>query len=98
MDRPCDEFLPGARLSDDQDVRVGGSHNLDVPQDSPESGAVPNHLFEILLALDIFGLDALTPVAVTKANINDTVIKDGFLTKDQICTGKYAKFCSSAGL
>ena len=40
----------------------------------------------------------LTPVAVTKANINDTVIKDGFLTKDQICTGKYAKFCSSAGL
>jgi D-xylose transport system substrate-binding protein len=40
----------------------------------------------------------LTPVAVTKANINDTVIKDGFLTKDQICVGKFAKFCSSAGL
>jgi D-xylose transport system substrate-binding protein len=40
----------------------------------------------------------LTPVAVTKSNINDTVIKDGFLTKDQICVGKFAKFCSSAGL
>jgi D-xylose transport system substrate-binding protein len=40
----------------------------------------------------------LTPVAVTKKNINDTVIKDGFLTKDQICVGKFAKFCSSAGL
>jgi D-xylose transport system substrate-binding protein len=40
----------------------------------------------------------LTPVAVTKANINDTVIKDGFLTKDQICVGKFAKFCTSAGL
>ena len=40
----------------------------------------------------------LTPVAVTKANINDTVIKDGFLTKSQICVGKFAKFCSSAGL
>jgi D-xylose transport system substrate-binding protein len=40
----------------------------------------------------------LTPVAVTKSNINDTVIKDGFLTKDQICVGKFAKYCSSAGL
>jgi D-xylose transport system substrate-binding protein len=40
----------------------------------------------------------LTPVAVTKKNINDTVIKDGFLTKDQICVGQFAKFCSSAGL
>jgi D-xylose transport system substrate-binding protein len=40
----------------------------------------------------------LTPVAVTKANINDTVIKDGFLTKDQICVGQFKKFCSSAGL
>ncbi len=40
----------------------------------------------------------LTPVAVTKANINDTVIKDGFLKKSDICVGKFAKFCSSAGL
>jgi D-xylose transport system substrate-binding protein len=40
----------------------------------------------------------LTPVAVTKANINDTVIKDGFLTKDQICQGKFASACTSAGL
>jgi D-xylose transport system substrate-binding protein len=40
----------------------------------------------------------LTPVAVTKANINDTVIKDGFLTKDQICQGAFAKDCTAAGL
>jgi D-xylose transport system substrate-binding protein len=40
----------------------------------------------------------LTPVAVTKDNINDTVIKDGFLTKDQICQGKFASACTSAGL
>jgi len=40
----------------------------------------------------------LTPVAVTKDNINDTVIKDGFLKKSDICVGKFAKFCSSAGL
>jgi D-xylose transport system substrate-binding protein len=40
----------------------------------------------------------LTPVAVTKANINETVIKDGFLKKSDICVGKFAQFCSSAGL
>jgi D-xylose transport system substrate-binding protein len=40
----------------------------------------------------------LTPVAVTKSNIKDTVIKDGFLKKSEICIGKFAKFCTSAGL
>jgi D-xylose transport system substrate-binding protein len=40
----------------------------------------------------------LTPVVVTKDNVKDTVIKDGFWTVDQICTGQYAKACSSAGL
>jgi D-xylose transport system substrate-binding protein len=40
----------------------------------------------------------LTPVAVTKSNINDTVIKDGFLTKDQICVGQFKADCTKAGL
>jgi D-xylose transport system substrate-binding protein len=40
----------------------------------------------------------LTPVAVTKANINSTVIHDGFLTKSQICVGQFKKYCASAGL
>jgi D-xylose transport system substrate-binding protein len=40
----------------------------------------------------------LTPVEVTKDNVKDTVIKDGFWTVDQICTGQYAKACTSAGL
>ena len=39
----------------------------------------------------------LTPVAITKDNV-DTVIKDGFLTKDQICVGQFAKACTDAGL
>jgi D-xylose transport system substrate-binding protein len=39
-----------------------------------------------------------TPVAVTTANINDTVIKDGFLTKDQICAGQYASLCTKYGI
>jgi D-xylose transport system substrate-binding protein len=40
----------------------------------------------------------LTPVAVTKDNVQDTVVKDGFWTADQICTGKYAQACTEAGI
>ena len=40
----------------------------------------------------------LTPVSVTKANIKDTVIKDGLYTVAQICTADYAKACKTAGL
>jgi D-xylose transport system substrate-binding protein len=40
----------------------------------------------------------LTPVAVTKDNINDTVIADGFLDASEICTGKYAAMCEDAGI
>jgi len=40
----------------------------------------------------------LTPVSVTKSNINDTVIKDGFLKASDICVGKYASLCKSAGI
>ena len=40
----------------------------------------------------------LSPIAVTKDNISDTVIKDGFLTVDEICTGKYKAACTEAGL
>jgi D-xylose transport system substrate-binding protein len=40
----------------------------------------------------------LTPVPVTKDNIKETVIKDGFLKVSDICVGKYAKFCADAGI
>ncbi len=40
----------------------------------------------------------LTPVAVTKDNINDTIIKDEFWSVDDICTGKYAAGCKEAGI
>ncbi|HSL65355.1 MAG TPA: substrate-binding domain-containing protein [Gaiellaceae bacterium] len=36
---------------------------------------------------------ALTPIAVTKDNIADTVIADGFRTWDEICTGEFEQFC-----
>ena len=32
----------------------------------------------------------LEPVAVTKDNVKDTVIKDEFITPDELCTGAYA--------
>jgi D-xylose transport system substrate-binding protein len=40
----------------------------------------------------------LTPVAVTKDNINDTIIKDKFWSVSEICTGKYAAGCKEAGI
>ena len=40
----------------------------------------------------------LTPVAVTKDNIKDTIIKDKFWSVDEICTGKYAAGCKEAGI
>jgi D-xylose transport system substrate-binding protein len=40
----------------------------------------------------------LKPVAVTKDNINDTIVKDGFWKPSQICTGRYASACKDAGI
>ena len=40
----------------------------------------------------------LVPVVVTKDNVKDTVIKDGFLKPSDICTGQYAADCKAAGI
>jgi D-xylose transport system substrate-binding protein len=40
----------------------------------------------------------LTPVAVTKANVESTVVKDGFWTASQICTAHYKDACHAAGI
>ena len=40
----------------------------------------------------------LTPVAVTVANLKDTVIKDGLYTPAQVCTSAYAAACTKAGI
>lgn len=66
----------------------------DLLQGKPPSGTattVKNETKDVPSAL-------LDPVVVTKDNVKDTVIKDGFWTVDQICTNEYAKACSSAGL
>jgi D-xylose transport system substrate-binding protein len=40
----------------------------------------------------------LVPVAVTKANVKDTVVKDGLYKTSDICTGEVAKACAAAGI
>jgi D-xylose transport system substrate-binding protein len=40
----------------------------------------------------------LVPLAVTKRNINDTVIKDGFWKVSDICTSDFAAACTAAGI
>ena len=40
----------------------------------------------------------LTPVPVTKENMADTVIADGFYKPSEICSGKFAKACQEAGI
>jgi D-xylose transport system substrate-binding protein len=40
----------------------------------------------------------LKPVAVTKDNIQDTIIKDKFWSVQEICSGRYADACQQAGI
>lgn len=40
----------------------------------------------------------ITPQVVTKANIKDTVVKDGFWSVGEICTANVKSACASAGL
>jgi D-xylose transport system substrate-binding protein len=40
----------------------------------------------------------LEPVAVTKENVKDTVVKDEFVTADELCSGSYAKACEELGI
>jgi D-xylose transport system substrate-binding protein len=52
--------------------------------DSPTTKGVPSVLVPV--------------VSLTKDNINDTVIKDGIYTVDEICTAKFKTACGKVGL
>jgi len=39
----------------------------------------------------------LTPKSIVKSNVKD-VVADGFVTKDALCTGSYAKLCAENGI
>ena len=40
----------------------------------------------------------LEPIAVTKDNVKDTVVKDGFVEASELCTGPYTAACKEAGI
>ena len=42
--------------------------------------------------------DLLTPVLITKANVESTIVADKFYTVDQICTTEFAAACTAAGI
>jgi D-xylose transport system substrate-binding protein len=62
-----------------------------VPADMTNGKTVNNGTIDVPSVL-------LTPIAVTKDTIKDTVVKDGFWTVQQICTADYAAACTAAGL
>jgi D-xylose transport system substrate-binding protein len=65
--------------------------NTPVPADMTGGKTVNNGKIDVPSVL-------LTPVAVTKSNVKDTIVKDGFWTAQQICTATYADACKAAGL
>lgn len=65
--------------------------NTPVPADMTQGKTVNNGKIDVPAVL-------LTPVAVTKDNIQETVVKDGFWSVDQICTAEYVDACKVAGL
>ena len=65
--------------------------DANVPADMTQGKTVNNGTIDVPSVL-------LTPIAVTKDNIKDTVVADNFWTVDQICTADYADACTAAGL
>ncbi len=95
MNRPRYQFLPGAvspTISTFASVR---SHDLDVTQDSPQSGAVPDHLLEILFTLDVFVDDYSHAVAVSRRSWTNVIHRNGatFSTAVAIKTGTGRRPC-----
>ncbi|MFD1859208.1 sugar ABC transporter substrate-binding protein [Aeromicrobium camelliae] len=58
--------------------------NGDDPSDTTDFEGVPSYILE--------------PISVTKDNVKDTVVADGFYSVDDICTTEYADACTAVGL
>ncbi len=63
----------------------------DKPPAGTVNGRVNNGLKDVPSVL-------LTPVAVTKANVQATVLADDFWTVEQLCVGGYQAACTQAGI
>jgi len=79
---------PQAELAAEFAIALGSGEEL--PQDKVTE-EVNNGKSDVPSAI-------LEPVAVTKDNIKDTVIKDGFVEASELCTGPYAADCKEAGI
>ena len=79
---------PQAEIAAEFAIALGSGEEL--PQDKV-SEEINNGKTDVPSAI-------LEPVAVTKDNIKDTVIKDGFVSASELCTGPYAADCKEAGI
>ncbi|MFI5754811.1 substrate-binding domain-containing protein [Streptomyces sp. NPDC051569] len=81
-------YAPEADVAAQMAVALAKGEKLDSiatsTVDSPTTQGVPSVLVPV--------------VSLTKANINDTVIKDGVYTVQEICTAQYKAACDAAGL
>ncbi|MFD4506022.1 sugar ABC transporter substrate-binding protein [Streptomyces sp. NPDC058457] len=69
-------------------VALGRGEKLDTIATTTTDSPTTRHIPSVLL----------TPVAVTTANIRQTLVKDGVYTVDQICTPRLRAACEKAGL
>lgn len=81
-------YAPEAAAAAEMAVALAQGKSLDSiakdTVDSPTTKGVPSVLVPV--------------VSLTQENINDTVIKDGVYTVEEICTGKYKAACDKIGL
>jgi D-xylose transport system substrate-binding protein len=82
------EIGPQAKVS--AEIAIDLAEGKEVPQDKVTED-VNNGKADIPSVL-------LEPIAVTKDNVKSTVVADGFVTAEELCTGSYASACKEAGI
>ncbi|UUU23718.1 sugar ABC transporter substrate-binding protein [Streptomyces sp. DSM 40750] len=81
-------YKPAADAAAEMAVALGRGETVD----SIATGTVDSPTTEDIPAV------LLPSVSVTAGNIEDTLVKDGMYTVDQICTAKFRSACDKAGL
>lgn len=79
-------YEPEAEAAAKMAIALGRGEKVDASEtvDSPTTKGIPTTL--------------ITPVALTKENVKETVIADGLWKTSDICTAKYAAACAAIGL
>ncbi len=82
------EIPPQAKVS--AEIAIALAEGEEVPQDKVTE-EVNNGKVDVPSVL-------LKPIAVTKDNVKSTVVADGFVSADELCTSAYASACKEAGI